>query len=53
MGADGGTIPTRDELVRTRKKPEQVTYFYYFTIFSLDLFSVFYFQILISEPNSI
>ena len=24
MGCDGGTIPTRDELVRTKKKPEQV-----------------------------
>ena len=23
MGADGGTIPTRDELVKTRQKPEQ------------------------------
>lgn len=25
MGCDGGTIPTRDELVRTKKKPEKVT----------------------------
>lgn len=24
MGCDGGTIPKRDELVKTRKKPEQV-----------------------------
>ena len=24
MGCDGGTIPTRDELVKTKKKPEQV-----------------------------
>ena len=24
MGCDGGTIPTRGELVRTKKKPEQV-----------------------------
>lgn len=24
MGCDGGTIPKRDELVRTKKKPEQV-----------------------------
>lgn len=24
MGCDGGTIPRRDELVRTAKKPEQV-----------------------------
>ena len=23
MGCDGGTIPTRDELVKTKKKPEQ------------------------------
>ena len=25
MGCDGGTIPTRDELVRVKKKPEQVS----------------------------
>jgi len=25
MGCDGGTIPRRDELVRVKKKPEQVT----------------------------
>ena len=25
MGCDGGTIPTRDELVKTKKKPEQVS----------------------------
>lgn len=24
MGCDGGTIPRRDELVKVRKKPEQV-----------------------------
>lgn len=24
MGCDGGTIPKRDELVRTKKKPEKV-----------------------------
>lgn len=24
MGCDGGTIPRRDELVRIKKKPEQV-----------------------------
>ena len=23
MGCDGGTIPTRDELVKLKKKPEQ------------------------------
>lgn len=27
MGCDGGTIPRRDELVRVKKKPEQVTKF--------------------------
>lgn len=27
MGCDGGTIPRRDELVRTKKKPEQVYLF--------------------------
>lgn len=26
MGCDGGTIPRRDELVRVKKKPEQVKY---------------------------
>jgi len=25
MGCDGGTIPKRDELVRKKKKPEQVS----------------------------
>lgn len=25
MGCDGGTIPRRDELVRVKKKPEQVS----------------------------
>ncbi|KAJ8305354.1 hypothetical protein KUTeg_015899 [Tegillarca granosa] len=28
MGCDGGTIPKRDELVRTKKKPEQVRLLY-------------------------
>lgn len=27
MGCDGGTIPRRDELVRLKKKPEQVRKF--------------------------
>lgn len=27
MGCDGGTIPRRDELVRLKKKPEQVHVF--------------------------
>ena len=27
MGCDGGTIPKRDELVKTKKKPEQVLIF--------------------------
>ena len=31
MGCDGGTIPTRDELVRTKKKPEQVIDCKYFS----------------------
>lgn len=26
MGCDGGTIPRRDELVRVKKKPEQVRF---------------------------
>lgn len=26
MGCDGGTIPKRDELVRQKKKPEEVKY---------------------------
>lgn len=25
MGCDGGTIPKRDELVKVKKKPEQVS----------------------------
>ena len=28
MGCDGGTIPRRDELVRIKKKPEQVNKIY-------------------------
>lgn len=35
MGCDGGTIPRRDELVRVKKKPEQVkleTKFFYLFI---------------------
>lgn len=28
MGCDGGTIPRRDELVRLKKKPEQVRNFH-------------------------
>jgi len=27
MGCDGGTIPRRDELVRVKQKPEQVSLF--------------------------
>lgn len=30
MGCDGGTIPKRDELVRMKKKPEQVDELFYF-----------------------
>lgn len=30
MGCDGGTIPRRDELVRVKKKPEQVIYSHIF-----------------------
>lgn len=30
MGCDGGTIPRRDELVKTKKKPEQVIQFVLF-----------------------
>ena len=33
MGADGGTIPRRDELVKEKKKPEKVCY----TVFSPQL----------------
>lgn len=29
MGCDGGTIPRRDELVRVKKKPEQVKIYTY------------------------
>lgn len=37
MGCDGGTIPKRDELVRTKKKPEQVLKTYSNWCFSLYL----------------
>lgn len=32
MGCDGGTIPRRDELVKIKKKPEQVSLVFYFTM---------------------
>lgn len=35
MGCDGGTIPTRDELVRLKKKPEKVWCFFDFGRVSL------------------
>jgi hypothetical protein len=34
MGCDGGTIPKRDELVRKKKKPEQVSASYKTFIFN-------------------
>ena len=33
MGCDGGTIPRRDELVRLKKKPEQVNIAFFIIIF--------------------
>jgi hypothetical protein len=43
MGCDGGTIPKRDELVRTKKKPEQVrTVLHQELIHSQCLCNVFY-----------
>jgi len=33
MGLDGGTIPTRGELVQVKKKPEQVCYNYCMSIY--------------------
>lgn len=39
MGCDGGTIPRRDELVRVKKKPEQVK-IEYFLIFGVMKFSI-------------
>lgn len=45
MGCDGGTIPRRDELVRVKKKPEQVIFYldyvfrYFYILFiNVDLF---------------
>ena len=40
MGCDGGTIPKRDELVRTKKKPEQVSFLniIFFLIYLLKIF---------------
>lgn len=32
MGCDGGTIPRRDELVRLKKKPEQVNLLHFMFI---------------------
>lgn len=41
MGCDGGTIPRRDELVRMKKKPEQVRFENRITFFDLDCRSRF------------
>lgn len=35
MGCDGGTIPRRDELVRVKKKPEQVNVLLYIDLFPI------------------
>jgi hypothetical protein len=37
MGCDGGTIPKRDELVRKKKKPEQVSAYIWFSSVSFIL----------------
>lgn len=54
MGCDGGTIPRRDELVRLKKKPEQVS-FYYFRIISKQKYflKVHYggFMLFLEMPN--
>lgn len=60
MGCDGGTIPRRDELVRVKKKPEQVRkrnkktsknllYKFFILIFvfiSLNSFCIFFFALI-------
>ena len=41
MGCDGGTIPTRDELVKTKKRPEQVSLRAFFCVNVKTLFFFF------------
>lgn len=45
MGCDGGTIPRRDELVRLKKKPEQVEFFILIQKYSRHYFTNFFLQI--------
>lgn len=50
MGCDGGTIPRRDELVRLKKKPEQVSkHFYFLSCFPLKRIIHMVFYVLIAE----
>ena len=46
MGCDGGTIPRRDELVRTAKRPEQVSHL------ELQDLNIFITSIFIFMPNT-
>lgn len=41
MGCDGGTIPKRDELVRTKKKKEKVSIFSFFCLIKIFIYEVF------------
>ena len=53
MGCDGGTIPKRDELVRTKKKPEQVRILHLKFFFELHKIKSYYtiFCRKINNPN--
>ena len=42
MGCDGGTIPTRDELVKTKKRPEQVRLRAFFSVLTLKCQNVIF-----------
>lgn len=61
MGCDGGTIPRRDELVRMKKKPEQVckhvhyTYdsFLFISLSNVNVLCCFYRKIkMLNAPSS-
>ena len=51
MGCDGGTIPTRDELIKTKKKAIKVTFIRKFSI--LFKISLYHFHLIIQNPKDI
>ena len=52
MGCDGGTIPTRDELVKTKKRPEQVMN-HQINVKTSNTLSFFSFSTFQKDPDSV